>query len=100
MHYYDVERENIVDNYVVETEDVDDEFSWPWSMPPEEPTNTEVLDYIENNPTSYLFEPAVMIRVGPPHLKLMTQFGRSKNLNNPDLPQEDFSLSIGLFVRF
>ena len=55
---------------------------------------------IDGNSTSYLFEPALMARMGPKHMKFMSQIGWSVNLNNPKLAQEDISLSIGLYFHF
>ncbi len=64
--------------YMVQSEDLDD------------------LEYITKNYFSILFEPAVTVRLGYKNVKLQYQFGMSFNLTNPDFPQENMMMSLGI----
>ena len=56
------------------------------------------LEYIENNRFSVLFEPAITLRGGWRYIKIQTQWGLSRNLNNPKLAQEILNGNIGIYV--
>lgn len=58
------------------------------------------LDTISKNRTSYLFEPALTIRLGWKYTKLQLQLVNSFNLANADLRFEKFNLNLGLFLTF
>ncbi len=68
-----------------------------------DPQYTEILgideqnqiEYINQNPFSVLFEPAVILRVGDEFAKFQINAGYSGNISNPDLWQEDFYFSFG-----
>ncbi|MCK5853333.1 hypothetical protein KAH27_09930 [bacterium] len=71
-------------------------FSYPNhenSMPEED---LKDLDYIERNSFSLLFEPAATIRLGYKNVKLQYQIGMSFNITNPDFPQNELMMSLGL----
>ena len=55
------------------------------------------LDYIKDNKTSLLFEPALTIRGGWKYIKGQMQVGLSQNLTNPDFQQEEFNVNIGVY---
>ncbi|MFZ4399585.1 MAG: hypothetical protein ACOYO1_06100 [Bacteroidales bacterium] len=55
------------------------------------------LDEIANNKVSYLFEPAVTLRIGGEICKGQLQCGFSKNLTNTKLKFEKFNISAGLY---
>jgi len=48
---------------------------------------------------SILFEPAITLRAGFKYAKMQAQFGFSSNLNNPDLIQEKWYISLGMFFQ-
>jgi len=56
------------------------------------------LDTIAKNRNSYLFEPALTMRVGWKYVKLQLQLLRSFNLNHPNLRFEKSSVSLGLYI--
>lgn len=61
------------------------------------------IDYDEPNlpleTFSLLFEPAITLRAGFKYAKFQAQFGFSSNLNNPDLIQESFYVSLGMYFN-
>lgn len=57
-------------------------------------------DYLQNNKTNLLLEPALTLRGGWQFLKLEAQTGGSLNLSNQDFPQDDSWVSVGLIYRF
>ena len=54
------------------------------------------LEYIASNPFSILFEPALTVRLGYKNVKLQYQIGMSYNITNPDFPQENMMMSLGI----
>ena len=61
-------------------------------------TDKTELDYITDNKTSLLFEPALTIRGGWKYIKCQMQLGLSQNLTNPDFQQEVFNFNLGVYV--
>lgn len=57
-------------------------------------------EYLKDNRSNLLFEPALTIRGGLEFLKIEAQTGGSLNLTNKNFPQETSWLSIGLIYRF
>jgi hypothetical protein len=54
------------------------------------------VDYLKDNNSNMLLEPALTIRGGLEKLKFQVQFAKSFNLSNSDFKQDDALLSIGL----
>jgi hypothetical protein len=64
------------------------------------PRNISQVELIAKNSNSFLFEPALTMRVGWKSVKLQGQVGMSHNLSHSDLAFEPFKLSIGLTFTF
>ncbi len=56
-------------------------------------------DYLENNKSLWLLEPALTLRGGTDFLKLQIQVSHSFNLTNSDFRQDDGQLTVGLVYR-
>lgn len=56
-------------------------------------------EYLEDNKSNFLFEPALTIRGGLEFLKLEAQTGGSLNLTNQEFPQDPSWITIGLIYR-
>ncbi|MEO6758193.1 MAG: hypothetical protein ABIO24_01985, partial [Saprospiraceae bacterium] len=56
-------------------------------------------DYLENNKSLWLAEPALTLRAGTDFLKFQVQFSHSFNLSNADFRQDEDQLTIGLIYR-
>ena len=65
-----------------------------------ESDDLENITYINQHPLSILFEPAFTLRTGWKYLKIQFQMGFSRNLNNPDLKQENLNMNLGLYLNF
>lgn len=63
-----------------------------------DPEVQDDLNYLEGHRSSFLFEPALTLRVGPPDVKLQLQVGSSVNINNRDLDQNNGFGLIGVIV--
>lgn len=57
-------------------------------------------DYLRDNRSSMLIEPALTIRGGLPKLKLQLQFGKSFNVSNSNFSQDDTFMTVGLNYNF
>jgi len=58
------------------------------------------IDYLENNKSNFLLEPALTLRGGMEKLKLQLQIGYSLNLSNTDFRQDKTMLTLGLNFNF
>ena len=58
------------------------------------------VDYLGNNSSTFLLEPALTIRGGLEHIKLQVQYGYSLNLTKSNFRQENTLLTIGLNFTF
>lgn len=56
------------------------------------------IQTIQNNPTSFLSEPAVTARLGFKAVKVQAQWGWSSNLSHLDYPQGRSYFSLGVFI--
>lgn len=61
-------------------------------------TNVAQLAYLNNNPTSFYFEPGITARAGWKYVKVQFQYVWSVNLNNPQLLRDNHNVSLGLFL--
>ena len=57
-------------------------------------------DYLKNNSSNFLVEPALTIRGGLEKFKLQLQYGYSLNLSNSDFRQDNSFFTIGLNFNF
>ncbi|MFT3753239.1 MAG: hypothetical protein QM800_10320 [Paludibacter sp.] len=57
-------------------------------------------DYLTNNRTNFLLEPAITIKGGFEKIKLQIQYGYSINLSNKDFKQDNSFLTLGLNFTF
>ncbi len=57
-------------------------------------------DYLKNNNTYWLLEPALTIQVGSENLKFQLQYVYSYNLTNPSFEQETDIISLGIKLKF
>lgn len=57
-------------------------------------------DYLKNNSSNFLIEPAFTVRGGFEKIKLQIQYGYSLNLSNSNFRQDDSFLTIGLNFNF
>lgn len=57
-------------------------------------------DYLKDNSSSFLIEPALTVRGGFEKFKLQLQYGYSLNLSNSDFRQDNSFLTIGLNFNF
>lgn len=58
------------------------------------------MDYLENNKSNFLIEPALTLRGGMERLKLQLQIGYSLNVSNSDFKQDKTSMTLGLNFNF
>lgn len=58
------------------------------------------IDYLTDNKSNFLLEPAITIRGGLEKLKLQLQYGYSHNLSNSTFKQDNSFLTIGLSYKF
>lgn len=58
------------------------------------------VDYLTDNKSNILLEPAITIRGGLEKLKLQVQYGYSLNLSNSDFKQDKTLLTVGLNFNF
>src|SRR5690606_13703241 len=56
--------------------------------------------YLENNKSTFLFEPAITIRAGLPKVKFQLQLGSSFNLTNNNFRQDQAFGTFGLNFNF
>lgn len=62
--------------------------------------NEHQTDYLKNNSSNYLVEPALTIKGGLEKIKLQLQYGYSVNLSNSHFKQDNSFLTIGLNFNF
>lgn len=62
--------------------------------------NVNQSDYLKNNSSNFLIEPALTLRGGFENLKLQVQYGYSFNLSNSDFRQDNQYLTVGLNFNF
>lgn len=62
--------------------------------------NENQLNYLKNNSSNFLIEPALTIKGGLEKVKLQVQYGFSLNLSNSDFKQDKSFLTIGLNFNF
>lgn len=60
--------------------------------------NLNVIQAIQNNPSSFLSEPAVTVRLGFKPVKLQAQWGWSHSLSGGYYPQGQSYLNVGFFI--
>ncbi len=58
------------------------------------------INYLNDNSSNFLIEPALTIRGGLEKIKLQIQYGRSFNISNSDFRQDKELLTIGLNFNF
>ncbi len=58
------------------------------------------VDYLENNASNILIEPALTLRAGIEKLKFQLQYGYSINASHSDFPQDKTFLTLGLNFNF
>lgn len=61
---------------------------------------TNQPQYLENNKSNFLIEPAITIRGGFEKIKLQLQYGHSINLSNSDFRQDKDYVTLGLNFNF
>lgn len=61
--------------------------------------NEQQVDYLKDNSSNFLIEPAFTIRFGLENVKLQLQYGYSINTTNDNFRQDESTLSIGLNVN-
>lgn len=62
--------------------------------------NENQPNYLENNSSNFLIEPAITLRGGFEKLKLQLQYGYSVNLSNSNFRQDNSFLTLGLNFNF
>lgn len=58
------------------------------------------IDYLTDNKSSFLLEPALTVRGGLENIKLQIQYGYSHNLSNSTFKQDKSFLTLGLRYSF
>ena len=58
------------------------------------------IDYLNDNKSNFLLEPAITVRGGLEKFKLQLQYGYSYNLSNSDFQQDNSYLTVGLNYTF
>ena len=58
------------------------------------------IDYLTENKSNFLLEPALTVRGGLERIKLQVQYGYSYNLSNNDFKQDNSFLTVGLSFKF
>ncbi len=58
------------------------------------------IDYLTDNKSNFLVEPAITVRGGLEKIKLQVQYGYSYNLSNKDFKQDNSFLTLGLSYKF
>lgn len=61
---------------------------------------TNQIDYLKNNASNFLLEPALTVKGGFEKIKLQIQFGYSLNLSNSNFRQDNSFLTLGLNFIF
>lgn len=62
--------------------------------------NIDQPNYLKNNSSNFLVEPALTLRGGLENIKLQVQYGYSVNLTNSNFKQDNSFLTIGLNFNF
>lgn len=62
--------------------------------------NDNQVNYLQNNNSNFMLEPALTLRGGFEQLKLQMQFGYSFNLSNSDFRQDTSYFTVGLNYNF
>lgn len=62
--------------------------------------NLDQIEFLNNNKSTFIFEPALTLRAGLEKVKLQVQLSKSWNLSNMNFRQSDELLSIGLNFNF
>lgn len=65
------------------------------SMANNQPSKRD-LDYISIHPSSFLWEPSIMVAAGWPNFKFYFQLTTSHNLTNPNLAQDNSDANLGI----
>jgi hypothetical protein len=58
------------------------------------------LDYISIHPSSFLWEPSIMLAGGWPKIKFYVEFTESQNLTTPYLAQDNLNFNLGIKFSF
>lgn len=58
------------------------------------------IDYLNDNKSNFLIEPALTVRGGFEKIKLQLQYGYSYNFSNKDFKQDNSFLTVGLSYKF
>lgn len=58
------------------------------------------IDYLTDNKSNFLIEPAITLRGGLEKIKLQLQYGYSYNFSNKDFKQDNSFLTLGLSYKF
>ena len=58
------------------------------------------IDFLTENKSNFLIEPAITLRAGIERVKLQVQYGYSYNLSNKDFKQDKSFLTVGLSFKF
>ena len=62
--------------------------------------NENQIDFLNDNKSNFLLEPAITVRGGLERIKLQVQYGYSYNLSNSDFKQDNTFLTVGLNYKF
>lgn len=62
--------------------------------------DVDQLDYLKQNSSNFLIEPALTIKAGLEKVKFQIQYGQSLNLSNSDFRQKNSFMTIGLNLNF
>ncbi len=62
--------------------------------------NTQQTEYLEDNRSNFLIEPALTIRGGFEKFKIQAQYGYSFNLSNSEFKQDNAFVTLGLNFNF
>ena len=62
--------------------------------------STNQIDYLKDNKSNFLLEPAITVRGGLEKIKLQLQYGYSYNISNSDFQQDNSYLTVGLNYTF
>lgn len=58
------------------------------------------IEYLEENKSNFLIEPAITLRGGLENIKLQLQYGYSFNLSNKDFRQDNSLFTLGISYKF
>lgn len=62
--------------------------------------SVDKVEYLKDNSSNFLLEPAITIRGGLERIKLQLQYGYSYNVSNKNFKQDNSFLTVGLSYKF